>query len=108
MIRPPNAIEQAANQAQPSARPPITSLSQGTSRTPRLSATATAIPTAPPASAGHARGPPQRPATNAKAAHEAAAVELWPLGNEGPSVAAIGSIAGRARSTTSLIAQVRI
>jgi hypothetical protein len=72
----------------------------------RLTATATAMPTAVPASAGQARGPHQRPATRAKAAHEAAAVEVWPLGNDGPSVAATASNSGRARSTSALIASV--
>ena len=73
----------------------------------RLSATATAMPTAAPASAGQARRPHQRPATSAKAAHEAAAVEVWPLGNDGPSVAATGSSSGRARSTSCLTVSVR-
>src|SRR6187551_63103 len=74
--RPPKAIAQTANQAQPSARPASTSVSQWTSSNTRLAATATAMPTAKPASAGQARGPHQRPATSAKAAHEAAAVEV--------------------------------
>src|SRR5437868_4510811 len=105
--RPPKAIAQAANQAQPRARPPRTSVSQWTSRRTRLRATATAMPTAPPASAGQARRLHQRPATRAKAAQEAAAVEVWPLGKEGPRVAATASISGRARSTICLTASVR-
>ncbi len=44
--RPPKITAQSANQPQPSASPPITSESQWRSRSTRLAATATAIPTA--------------------------------------------------------------
>src|SRR4029453_8873944 len=47
--RPPNATLHAANHAQPRQTPAITSESQCTSRSTRLPATATVIPTAPPA-----------------------------------------------------------
>ena len=46
--RPPNAIAQSANQAQPSARPARTSVNQCTSSSTRDVATATAIATAAP------------------------------------------------------------
>ena len=44
----------------------------------------------------------RRPASSASAAKNAAAVDECPLGNDGPSVAATGSIVGRARATISL------
>ena len=56
-IRPPKAIAQTANQAQPSARPAITSVSQWTSSSTRLAATATAIPAASPQRSSLRAGP---------------------------------------------------
>ena len=44
-----------------------------------------------------------RPSTRANAAKHAAAPVVWPLGNDGPSVCAIGLAVGRMRSTSSLI-----
>ena len=42
-MRPPNAIAQSVNHANPRARPPITSVTQWTSRSTLLAATAVAI-----------------------------------------------------------------
>ena len=60
-ILPPKATAQAANQAQPSARPARTSVSQWTSSSTRLAATATAMPTARPATAGQRAPAPPAP-----------------------------------------------
>lgn len=49
--------------------------------------------------AARARGERPMPTTRAIAAKSAAAVDEWPLGNDGSSVAATGSNGGRARST---------
>ncbi len=104
--QPPNAIVQAANHAQPSARPATTSDVQCRSSITRLHATATAMPTAAAARAARVPALRRRPASSASAAKNAAAVDEWPLGNDGPSVAATGSIAGRARSIAALTAFV--
>ncbi len=93
----------AANQAQPRARPARTSETQWKSSSTRLVATATAIPTAPPARSARVRRPRPRASTSARAAYTQAAVDEWPLGNDGPSAAAAGFRVGRARSTRSLI-----
>ena len=63
--RPPKAMLQSVNHAQPSASPPITSVSQWTSSSTRLEATATAIPTAPPASTARAARGRRRPSRSA-------------------------------------------
>ena len=83
-MRPPKAIPQSTNQAQPSANPPITSLSQWKSSKTRLDATATAIPTAAPARTARAARGRRRPSSSAAAAQKAAAVVVCPLGNDGP------------------------
>ena len=85
-MRPPKAIPQSTNQAQPSASPPITSLSQWKSRSTLLDATATAIPTAAPAKRARAARGRRRPSSSAAAAQKAAAVVVWPLGKDGPRV----------------------
>ena len=96
-------MAQAANQAQPSIRPAITSDSQCRSSSTRLQATATASATAVPASLARVRRLRRRARISAAAAKNAAAVDEWPLGNDGPSVTAAGLSVGRARSTTPLM-----
>ena len=54
--RPPNAIAQTQNHAEPSASPAITSLSQCTPSSTRLPATSTASPAATPAMTARVRG----------------------------------------------------
>src|SRR6185437_4828528 len=67
--RPPKTTATSANHAQPSARPPTTSDSQCRSRSTRLAATATAMPTAAPMTTCRAeRRLSQRPTTSAAAA----------------------------------------
>ncbi len=64
------------------------------------------MPTATPASTARVSAERRRPASSASAAKNAAAVEECPLGNDGPRVAATGSIVGRARSKIALIVLV--
>ena len=71
--RPPNAIEHSANQPQPRARPPITSVSQCTPSSTRDAATAIAMNTAAPASSDCTLRDRPRPSTSANAAKHAAA-----------------------------------
>jgi hypothetical protein len=106
--RPPKAMAQIENHAQPSARPAITSLSQCTSRSTRLPATITARPAATPASAARVGPPRPRLSRSAAAAKKAADHDEWPLGKDGPSVSAIGFSAGRARSAMPLMVVVRM
>src|SRR5690242_15189710 len=101
--RPPKAIAQIANQPHPKARPATTSESQWTPRRTRLHATATAMATATPAMNARIGGPRRRASTSAAAAYRAAAVAEWPLGKDGPSVAATGLNVGRTRSSACLI-----
>ena len=88
--RPPKAIAQIANHAHPNASPAMTSESQWTPSITRLHATATATAAAAPAMRARVRGGRRRATTSATAAYSAAAVAEWPLGNDGPSVAAAG------------------
>ena len=66
--RPPNATTTTAHQAQPSARPQTVSVSQWTPSITRLTATATAMPTAAPAQHARPETEPRRASTNAIAA----------------------------------------
>ena len=63
--RPPKAIAQIANHAQPNARPAMTSESQWTPSITRLQATPAAIAAAPPASSARVRGERRRASTSA-------------------------------------------
>ena len=74
----------------------------------RLPATVRASPAATPAIAARAPRPRPRPSRSAAAAKNAADHDEWPLGNDGPSVSAIGFSAGRTRSARFLIVVVRI
>ncbi len=84
----------------------MTSLSQWTPSSTRVAATATAIPTPSPASAIRVRRERPRPSSSAAQAKNAAAQDEWPLGNDGPSVSAIGLSSGRTRSARCLIVVV--
>ena len=66
--RPPKAIAQMANHAQPKASPAMTSESQWTPSITRLHATATATAAAPPAMRARVRGARRRANTSATAA----------------------------------------
>ena len=72
----------------------MTSLSQCTSSSTRLAATATAIPAATPASAARVARAALAAEDERGGGQNAAASEEWPLGNDGPSVAAIGLSVG--------------
>jgi hypothetical protein len=74
--RPPKAIEEMANHAQPRAKPAMTSENQWTSSRTREQATATAIAAAPAASAARARRLRPRPISSTTAAQNAAAVAV--------------------------------
>ena len=101
-------MAQIENHAQPSARPAITSLSQCTSSSTRLPATMTTSQAATPAMAARTTRPRPRVSSSAAAAKKAADHDEWPLGNDGPSVSAIGFSAGRTRSASSLTVVVRM
>ena len=67
-IRPPKAMTQTANQAEPSAAPAMTSVSQWTSRRTRLEATASVSVTALPARTARSVRPRPRPSSRATVA----------------------------------------